>query len=797
MDVDLRPRFYEGQYLGADDLGTIVDYERRAQGRHALGAHTWGIAIGLQLTERSAPGAPNRVEVTLQPGFAWDGFARPIANGRPLRLNEALFTNIPYAPAIDGPGGAGRLVEVWLAYDETRSGDPPPGFETCATDDQADRMGETFRFVIGPRPASQQRDQVRIGTTTVDAAGALSAFVPGAPSLFDTSVPHQTFPFDGRPPSWLVPVGIVRWVAGNQALGHFAPRTLDPGDHAEARVRAFRRYAGAVAERIGAADGAIVLQDRGADPLAPNRFANLLASAASAGDILRDLVWVEGNLRVVGDAKLAGGELLLRAADGQDQGVPFYLARRGDDPANPATASRELRLAIGPSANPRNRLVVGPEVAPVAPATDPTVAPHLVVVSSGDVGIGRADPETRLNVVGPKVRLQSGTAAGSRRIDLRTDGTGVGLESSTDAISIAALGPAPTANRVLINPGVGVTPGRVGIRVSSPAHDLDVKGSSVKLGVEEANGGQLVVAPVPPNGVQLEARNAAGTGNAPELRVAGNAGASLPFLHAIADRTQFDGDVGIGAQAAGARLTVGSPVAAQGNVRFFTATADIQVDGGTDGLFVVQNSAANGVTSLLQSRLGVGTPWPSEALHVSGDFLRVDGRGAGAFQEMATLGGDGIARDVQLGSANAQIDHVSIWNTGSASWMDLHCLHTVQHSDVASKEDIGGIDDALETVARLRGVRFRWKHERGAGRREMGVIAQEVGEVLPEAVTESPRGAGVSYSMLVPLLIEAVKELKAEVDALRAEVREASKPRRSTTRRPAARKETRPSAPAS
>ena len=78
-----RPRYYEGQYLSADDLSVLVDYLRTSGARHALGGHTWGIAIGLQLTERSAPGGQDRVEVNLQPGFAWDGFGRPIANGRP------------------------------------------------------------------------------------------------------------------------------------------------------------------------------------------------------------------------------------------------------------------------------------------------------------------------------------------------------------------------------------------------------------------------------------------------------------------------------------------------------------------------------------------------------------------------------------------------------------------------------------------------------------------------------------------------------------------------------------------
>lgn len=772
MEVDLRPRFYEGQYLGADDLSTIVDYTRTEQARHALGGHTWGIAIGLQLTEKAAPGAPNRVEVTLQPGFAWDGFARPIANGRPTRVSEALFASIPFAPALDGPGGTGRLVEVWVAYDETQSGNPQPGFETCATDDQHARIGETFRFVIGQQPAAQQRSQVRIGTNTLDAVNALSTFVGGAPPLYDTSVPHQAFPFDGRPPRWLIPIGYVRWIAGNQALGYFASRGLNAGDHADARIRAFRRYIGTVGERIEAADGAIVLHGRGADPLAPNMFANLMGSATNPADLLRDLVWVEGRLRVVGDAKLAGGDLLFRYGDGLDQGVPFYIARRGDDPPNPLTAIRELQIAIGPTGDPKNRLIVGPEVPPVAPATEPSVAPHLVVVSSGDVGIGRRDPETRLNVVGERMRLQNVTTPTAKKIDLRTVGTGVGLESPTDTVSIAGLGSAPTRNQVLINPGSAGPAGRVGVRVAAPKHDVDVKGNSIKLGVEEANGGQLVVAPLAPNSVQLEARNTAGTNNAPELRVTGNAGGSLPLLHVQATGSQFDGDVGIGAPPLGGRLVIASTNPIQGNVLFFTGTADMQFNGGFDGIFVIRNTNATGVTSFFQDRFGINTTSPAAPLHVAGDFLTVDGAGIAQHQERAYLGGDGAADDVQIGSTNPQITRVSVWNTNRpGGWMDIEARSfIVAPSDRALKQDIAPIDDALGIVGQLRGVRFRWKDGGGKGQREIGLIAQEVEEVIPEAVTSSPRGSGIAYTMLIPLLIEAVKDLRGQVDELRAEV---------------------------
>src|SRR5438094_10672214 len=154
---DLRPRFYEGQYLSAEDLAAIVDYLRAADARHALGAHTWGIAIGLYLVERAAPGAPDRREVILLPGVAWDGFGRAIVVARPTRLPEELFATIPYDEQLDGTNPKGRAVRVWLNYSEIAARQPAPGFESCADDDQNARVAETFEFVVGAVPAGPNR----------------------------------------------------------------------------------------------------------------------------------------------------------------------------------------------------------------------------------------------------------------------------------------------------------------------------------------------------------------------------------------------------------------------------------------------------------------------------------------------------------------------------------------------------------------------------------------------------------------------------------------------------------------
>ncbi len=757
MDVDLRPRFYEGQFLGASDLSSIVDHDRIELARHALGAHTWGIAVGLTLDERPAPGGQDRVQVTLLPGFGWDGFGRPIAIGRPTRLTEDRFSSIAFDSVRDGPGGKGRLVQVWLAYDEAETQGAFSGFETCAADDQNARVGETFRFLVGPQTAIERQAKVRIGTNTVDAANALRQFDSSASDLFDASVPHQTFPLEGRPPRWLLPLGYVRWIARDQAVGYFAKGDLDPADTAAARTASFRHYAGVVAERIGAPDGAIVLAARGVDPAATHHRAELRARHPMPPDV-DDLVWVEGNLRVLERLKLAGGPLLFLNDDGLPDGTPFELSR-ADTANEPLSPARELRAVIGEKGHGVNRLVVGPQDTTVNP---PVPDPNLVVMSTGNVGIGTATPQTQLHVVGPTVRVQSSDQAKS--IDLGVGGP-VGLTSPTDSVTIQATAPQEANSRVLVNPSAGAGGGRVGIRTGSPSRDVDIKGAAIRLDVD--GGGQVVAVPDGPDGIALEAGNGADNAPASVLRISGRAGLPVPV--------RIGGNVPVAAPVGGASLTIDAPDPNQGRLQAFVpGVADIAYDGGADNLFVFKHTGG-GTTSFLDTNVGIGTAEPRDKLHVDGAFLRVEGSG----HERANLGGDGNG-DVQVGSANAAVELVTLWNTDSNNLMNLRARVVgydllAYHSDARLKRDVTQLEGGLKLIGDLRAVRFRWRADGPGGAVHIGVIAQEVERVIPQAVSDSKEGKGVDYTMLVPVLIEAVKELKSQVDDLRAEVRRLAK----------------------
>jgi len=108
--------------------------------------------------------------------------------------------------------------------------------------------------------------------------------------------------------------------------------------------------------------------------------------------------------------------------------------------------------------------------------------------------------------------------------------------------------------------------------------------------------------------------------------------------------------------------------------------------------------------------------------------------------------------DVSLGAGSPRADGWATWS--SRRW----------------KTNIRTLEDGLEKVQRLRGVSYDRKAD---GKHEIGVIAEEVGQVVPEVVAYEENGVdaqGVDYSRLTAVLIEAVKEQQVQIRALQTEI---------------------------
>lgn len=185
--------------------------------------------------------------------------------------------------------------------------------------------------------------------------------------------------------------------------------------------------------------------------------------------------------------------------------------------------------------------------------------------------------------------------------------------------------------------------------------------------------------------------------------------------------SSFIGGVSAGRIDSNANSLLSFRVLSNGSLTAADNTAPFYVQGNSTGATVVSNV-----------NVGVGTTIPTSRLHVVGDSFIT-----------------GV-----------------VTCTGATVNGNITCVDLNSTSDFNLKENIQTIDNALEIVNDIRGVKFEWKEN---NKPSIGVIAQEVEKVLPQLVTDTETKT-VNYNGLIGVLIESVKELKAENDLLKLEI---------------------------
>lgn len=135
-----------------------------------------------------------------------------------------------------------------------------------------------------------------------------------------------------------------------------------------------------------------------------------------------------------------------------------------------------------------------------------------------------------------------------------------------------------------------------------------------------------------------------------------------------------------------------------------------------------------------------------------------------------TSTGDVYSRRVAAGTTGvyyfADSSHYLFWNGSNFQLTDSLVVtgNVTAFSDRNMKKDFQVIPDALAKVQSLTGYTFT---RLDSGERHTGLIAQDVQAVLPEAVMECEGKLSLAYGNLAGLLVEAIKELKREVDGLK------------------------------
>ena len=155
------------------------------------------------------------------------------------------------------------------------------------------------------------------------------------------------------------------------------------------------------------------------------------------------------------------------------------------------------------------------------------------------------------------------------------------------------------------------------------------------------------------------------------------------------------------------------------------------------------------------------------------------------------------AGNVKISTGNLELSNGGGWFQSDATWVrslnDKGVFNastaatafatpgdfTAGYSDMRLKTHLGTIPDALDKVCSLEGFYYERNDTAQSlgyqgGERRVGLSAQDVQAVLPEVVKDAPINIDngtdyltVDYERVVPLLVESIKELKAEIDALK------------------------------
>ena len=357
----------------------------------------------------------------------------------------------------------------------------------------------------------------------------------------------------------------------------------------------------------------------------------------------------------------------------------------------------------------------------------------LTIDSSQRVGIGTNSPENDVS------GLHVSVAASTDQLYLERTGSGTGryyLGTSNNSFFI--VDDAQTATRFTID-----SSGNVGIGDTAPTSDSGFTGPVLRV---KGSTNPSVIAKNSTSGGEglMSTPNAAGL----QFAMAGNATASHNYIMFRTGNTNSNYN-----STERMRITSG------GQVLIGTTSGNNTHD---KGLRIVTNEVGSNYGDTALSLEGSGGDFYALNFAVSSAFF--------GFLAASSPDPDFLALAYRTGSSDSTL--IQFFANGNATLAGT----LTENSDIRLKENIENIDSALSKVNQMRGVTF---DRIDTGKKEYGMIAQELEEIIPELVDtvddgdieqEIPNLKSIKYTKLTSILIEAVKELSAQNDALTARI---------------------------
>ena len=267
-------------------------------------------------------------------------------------------------------------------------------------------------------------------------------------------------------------------------------------------------------------------------------------------------------------------------------------------------------------------------------------------------------------------------------------------------------------------------------------------------------------------------------------------------------RITSGGNVGIGTTSASHRLTVTSGnLAIESGQTYISSGYNIYFDYNVSNNYLIRKDGTNllfntgGSFAFSGGNVGIGTTAPTlesggvglNIVNSSYTQLRVESSSSSAGIEFKPS--SGTRYEVQANTSSQWFvydrtnstyrllinssGNVGIGTTSPGYLLDVNgsigCVSLTETSSKRYKENINTLDNALSTVLSLRGVTYNRK---GGTKQEVGVIAEEVEQIIPEIVnyTSNHEPDSVSYSRLTAVLIEAIKQQQKRIDELEQKI---------------------------